>query len=228
MSSLSILHAVLGGAGLVSGAAAILAPKGRWLHRRAGAVFFFVMLGTAGSGAGLAVLKGEVNNAVAGTITAYLLLTGLMAVRQREGRAGFFELGAFLFSAGGAATAFYFAVEAVRSGGAMLGGVPYVVFASIMSLAALLDLSLVLRQGVAGRQRVARHLWRMSLGFAAAVGSFFPGQIEIFPAAVQNIRPMILLFVPVFSVLGLMLFWLARVLFTNAFGPASPTRSPAS
>ena len=68
-----------------------------------------------------------------------------------------------------------------------------------------------------GRQRVARHLWRMMLGFAAAVGSFFPGQLPIFPEWIQEIRPIIVLFIPFFGVIGLMLFWLAYVLATKRF-----------
>lgn len=217
MPWVAFFHLSMGGLGLLSGVTALFSRKGSGLHRAAGGLFFIVMLSTAASGAYMALAKAQPNNAIAGVITIYLLVTGLMTVRRREGQAGLFELAAFLLAAAGGVAAFVFAVSAVRSGTAMLGGIPYLVFAAIISLAALLDLSVVLRRGVAGRQRIARHLWRMHLGFAAAVGSFFPGQLEIFPEFIREFRPIIVLFTPPFLVLGLMVFWLARVLFTNWF-----------
>jgi hypothetical protein len=49
------------------------------------------------------------------------------------------------------------------------------------------------------------------------VGSFFPGQLEMFPVWIQNIRPLILLFIPPFSVAGIMLVWLVYVVFSKRF-----------
>jgi hypothetical protein len=68
-----------------------------------------------------------------------------------------------------------------------------------------------------------RHLWRMHLGFFAAVGSFFPGQLEMFPEWIQSIRPIILLFIPPFSVAGIMLVWLAYVMFSKRFAAKAAT-----
>jgi hypothetical protein len=92
-------------------------------------------------------------------------------------------------------------------------------------MCALLDLTVILRRGIAGRQRIARHLWRMHLGYFTAVGSFFPGQLQFFPEYIQNIRPLILLFIPPFSVAGLMIFWLLYVWLTKRFaGAVAATR----
>ncbi len=55
----------------------------------------------------------------------------------------------------------------------------------------------------------------MLLGFFVAFGSFFPGQIHLFPEYIQETKPVILLFLPAFSIIALMFFWLARVLFTG-------------
>jgi hypothetical protein len=210
-------HLAAGVIGLLSGATALAARKGSRLHRTAGTVFLIAMLTTAGSGALFGLAKGRINDAIAGILTLYLLATGWMAVRRRPGETGLFERGAFLFAAAMAVIAFYSAIVAVRSGTAMLGGIPYLVFASIVSMAAALDLNAILRGGLSGRQRVARHLWRLHLGFAAAVGSFFPGQIDFFPDYVRSIRPMIILFAPPLVVVGLMLFWLARVRFSDGW-----------
>lgn len=217
MTPETIIHASVGTIGLLSGAAALWAVKGSHPHKRAGMVFFFAMSATAASGAYLGFASAEIGNGIAGIVTLYLLITSWMTVRRAEGKSGFFEIGAFLFSSAAAAAAIYSAISALQSDDALLGGIPYVVIAFIITIAALADLSVVIRRGLRGRQRVARHLWRMMLGFSAAVGSFFPGQLPIFPEWVQQIRPIIILFIPFFMVIGLMLFWLIYVLVTKTF-----------
>jgi hypothetical protein len=211
----AILHASVGALSILTGIVALTARKGSLLHRRAGTVFFVVMLVTAATGTYLGFLSEELGNAVAGIVTLYLVATSWVTVRRAEGKVGAFEVGAFLFAAAGAVLASYAAFTAVRSGSAMFGGLPYIIVAAIITLAALADLSVLLRRGLRGKQRVARHLWRMQLGFAAAVGSFFPGQLEHFPEAIQDVRPIILLFIPFFTVIGVMLAWLIVVLFTR-------------
>lgn len=217
MSPEAILHATAGVIAMISGIAALIAVKGSRPHKRAGTVFFLALSSTAASGVYLGFASNDVNNAIAGIVTLYLVVTAWMAVRRGERQAGLFEIGAFLFAGAGAAAAIYFAAQAVRSGDAMFGGLPYVIIASIITLAALADLSVVVRRGLAGRQRIARHLWRMTLGFAAAIGSFFPGQLEIFPEYIREIRPIIILFIPFFSVIALLFFWLGYVLLTTKF-----------
>lgn len=211
----AILHVGAGVLGLVSGVIALTARKGARLHRRAGTVFFAVMLTTAATGTYLGFLSDELGNAIAGIVTIYLLTTSWVTIRRGEGEIGAFEAGAFVFAAIGAVVAYYAAFVSIRSGSALLGGIPYVTIATIVLLAAIADLSVLLRRGVSGKQRVTRHLWRMQLGFAAAVGSFFPGQLEHFPQFIQDIRPIILLFIPFFTVIGVMLAWLIVVLFTR-------------
>jgi hypothetical protein len=140
-----------------------------------------------------------------------------MTVRRPEGQVGWFEIGAFAFAGLGSVVATYGAVTALQDPEALLGGIPATVFAVVITLMALADLSVLIRRGLRGRQRIARHLWRMMLGFAAAIGSFFPGQLQFFPQWVQQIRPIIILFVPFFAVIGLMFFWLGYVLTTRRF-----------
>lgn len=215
MSPEALFHVTFGALGLLTGVAALSARKGSSLHRRAGTAFFVVMLTTAASGTYLGFQGGELGNAVAGIVTIYLMTTSWVTIRRGEGEVGAFEIGAFLFAAFAAVLAYYAAYTSIRSGTALLGGIPYLTIATIILLAAIADLSVLLRRGVRGRQRVARHLWRMQLGFAAAVGSFFPGQIEHFPQFIKDVRPFILLFIPFFAVIGLMFGWLLVVLFTR-------------
>jgi hypothetical protein len=221
----SILHFSAGAVGLASGVTALAVRKGGAVHRAAGTLFFLAMLTTAGSGVYLGFARGQPNNAVAGIITLYLIVTSWMTVRRPEGKTGAFELAAFLFAASGAAAAYYLVYDEMQKGTAFMGGVPNLIFASIIALAAALDLSVILRRGIGGRQRIARHLWRMHLGFAAAVGSFFPGQLHRLWPELLHVKPFIVLFTPPFAVLGLMVFWLVVVLFTSWDGErGSPAR----
>jgi uncharacterized membrane protein len=220
MSVEVLFHASFGALGLLSGSLALWARKGSLLHRRPGTVFFATMMTTAASGAYLGFATSVLGNAIAGVVTIYLLTTSWMTIRRPEKQIGVFDLGAFLFAAAAAVAACWAAFAAVRSGAALLGGAPYMVIATIVAFAALSDLSVLMRRGLRGRQRVARHLWRMLLGFAAAVGSFFPGQLSFFPQFIQDVRPFILLFIPFFSVIAAMIGWLIVVLFTRWYEAA--------
>jgi hypothetical protein len=81
-----------------------------------------------------------------------------------------------------------------------------------ITLAALGDLSVVLRRGVSGAQRIARHLWRMCFGLLIAVGSFAAQGSDALPSAVRGPE---LLFSSMILVLVVMVYWLVRVLVTD-------------
>ncbi len=212
-----LFHGLAGALGLISGAAALIARKGERLHRAAGTAFFWVMLATAASGAALGVMGGEHANAIAGVLTIYFIATSWLTVKRIERQTGLWEIVAMICAAAGSAAAFYFAYDSVQKGTALLGGIPFFTFSAVAALCAALDLSVIVRRGLTGRQRIARHLWRMCLGFFIAVGSFFPGQLQLFPDYVRSVQPMIVLFIPAFSVVGVMLAWLGIVSLTRKF-----------
>lgn len=215
MEASVLLHAGAGAVGLIAGSIALFVRKGERIHRAAGATFFIAMMTTAFSAVFLAVPKGEITNAIAGLLTIYFIGTSWLVVKRGERQTGVIEIVALLYAAAGSAAAFYIAYDSVQSGTALLGGAPFYIFSAVAALCALLDLSVILRRGLAGKQRIARHLWRMCLGFFIAVASLLPGQLQFFPDYIQNAEPVILLFIPAFSVIAVMLFWLVRVLFTG-------------
>lgn len=212
-----MFHATAGAIGMISGLTALATTKGGRLHRSAGTVFVLSMTVLGVSGALLGLAKGQTGNAIAGVLTLYFLATAWMAARRKDGQTGLFEIGACLLATAGGMIAFTGAILSVRDGTALLGGVPGFGFAIVITLCALLDLSVILRGGVSGVARIARHLWRMHLGLFIAVGSFFPGQLQFFPDYIQHIRPLILLFIPPFAVVGVMLFWLVRIRLERRF-----------
>jgi hypothetical protein len=168
----------------------------------------------------LSIQIGNPGFAISGALVIYMLLTAWMAARQPDGKWGAVEVFGFLFAAVGAAASVYGGVVSLQNGTAFMGGIPAFAFGGVIGLAALGDLSVVLRRGLRGRQRIARHLWRMHMGLFAAVGSFFPGQLQFFPPWVREVEPVILLFLPAFSIVGIMLVWLGVVFFTRKFATA--------
>jgi hypothetical protein len=91
---------------------------------------------------------------------------------------------------------------------------PYFFIGSVAVLALAGDIRVLVRGGISGAQRIARHLWRMCFALFIASSSVFLARQHLFPALMRKTG--VLIFLSVLPVL-LMIFWLARVLFTNAF-----------
>jgi uncharacterized membrane protein len=217
-----MFHALAGGVGLLSGVGALIARKGSTPHRIAGNTFVAAMLTTGVTAIYLGVTRDQSGNAVGGLLVIYMLATAWVAAKRRDNQSGVFEVAAFVVAAAGAVGAFWFTLQATAAGTALLGGIPGFIMSGVAAMTAALDLRVILRRGLAGKQRIARHLWRMHLGFFAAAGSFFPGQLQFFPDYIQQIRPTILLFIPAFSIILLMAYWLVRVLFTRWYDRGEP------
>jgi uncharacterized membrane protein len=211
------LHILAGLTGIVSGAVALYALKGGTLHRKSGMVFVYAMLFMAGSGAVIAALRTQRINVVAGVLTFYLVLTGLLTVRRRAAGFPWIDLGAMLVGVAGGLASAGFAVQAAGSPTGKLDGMsaaPGFLFAGVALLATLGDVRMMLAGGFQGARRLSRHLWRMCFALFIAVASFFLGQAQVFPTALRRSG---LLAIPVLVVLVLMFFWMARVRFTQRF-----------
>lgn len=113
--------------------------------------------------------------------------------------------------------------EAIGTRASAPGVPPFmdIFMSSVILLAGLGDLRMLVR-GIAGIRRIARHLWRMCFGWFIATGSFFLGQQQLFPA---RLRGSPLLLVLALLPLMLLIFWLIRVRFTNAFKKMSRPRA---
>jgi len=82
-----------------------------------------------------------------------------------------------------------------------------VVFAALAGFAGWQDLRVARLGGVAGPERLKRHLWRMCAALTIAAFSFFLGQQDEFPKALQGPHNMI----PPLAVLSAMAFWLVKL-----------------
>lgn len=213
-----VLHVGGGAVSLLAGAVALAAPKGRPVHRAAGTLFVLAMLVMAGFAIFVALQRGQGLNAVAGAFTLYLVVTAWLAVKRPDGTLGSAEVVSVLVASSIAVTGVMVGWRGMAGEG-IPPGVPYV-FAGMAALAAVCDLSVILRRGVSGAARVARHLWRMCTALFIASASFFLGQMDEIPPALHGPH----LFVLALAPLAALLFWMIRVHVTRAFKsvPARP------
>lgn len=218
-SALLAVHIGMGILGVVTGAAALTFTKGSGPHRVAGTVFVLAMLFMAATASVLAAMKSDSGLAVGGLMTIYFIATAWVAGRRKDGETGVFEIVAFVAAlalAGLIATSAYALATGVTK--APNPVFPYALYgiSAAIALAAVADLSVVLRRGLVGAQRIARHLWRMCFGLFIAVGSFMAQGARALPTDVR----LPLLLGSIALVLGLMFFWLVRVLLTNWYARA--------
>src|SRR5882762_1578435 len=202
-----VIHICGGLVGLLSGAAALAFRKGSQRHRKAGNIFFISMV-TLGSTAAY------LGNVFGGASALYLVTTGWLTARRREGETTIFDWGALLF---GLAVGVPIVTDGLRIASGSIPpkpGVPVgmiLFLGSVVLLAAAGDVRMLVRGGVFGTQRVARHLWRMCFGLFIATGSFLAQRRVI--AFLGGPKILLLSALP----LILMIFWLIRVRFKNAY-----------
>lgn len=217
------LHITAAGVGLVSGALALVYRKGSALHRRAGDWFVASMLVMAGIGTAVAPFLPQRGSAVGGAFTLYLVVTGWMTMRRKPGSIGRFETFALLYVAGVVAADLFFGWQAASNPSGELDGIPaapHFIFAAVAAIAGFGDLRVIRHGGISGVQRFARHLWRMCVALFIATLSFFLGQQQVFPEALQG-SP--LLFIPELALLAVLVYWLIRIRVGRRFrGSATP------
>jgi uncharacterized membrane protein len=224
-SPILVLHISAGIIGILSGTAAMSFRKGSPRHALAGKVFVISMLTMAAGAVYLAALKHQNNNVGGGLLTFYLVATAWVTAKRRDGQTSIFDWVALLIPLWAGIGGWINGFEAAHSPTGSKYGVPagmHFFLGSVMLLAAAGDVRMLLRGGVFGAQRIVRHLWRMCFGLFIATGSFFLGQgSKVFPAFILKTN---ILFIPAILPLILLIFWLFRVRFTNAYRRMSMAR----
>jgi len=217
-SPILILHISAGILGMMSGTAAISFRKGSPRHALAGRVFVTSMLTMAAAAVYLAIVKHQPNNLGGGILTCYLILTAWLTARRRDGETSKYDWSALLIPLAIGVLGWSNGVHAFFSETGSKYGVPagmHLFMGTVCLLAAAGDVRMLLRGGVFGTQRVARHLWRMCFGLFIATGSFFLGQaVKVFPFLANQID---LLIIAAVLPLLLLIFWLLRVRFSAAY-----------
>jgi uncharacterized membrane protein len=234
-------HICAGTLGLLSGTAAISFRKGSRRHALAGKIFVASMLTMAVAAVYLAIVRHQSNNIGGGILTFYLIGTAWLTARRRDGETSRFDWIVLLIPLTLGILTWMNGLKVVRSGASSQDGVPVGMMffmGSVMLLAAAGDVRMLVRGGVFGPKRIARHLWRMCFGLFIAAGSFFLGPSNrplrllstvgfgkhLSPALFSTGLYLILSLLP----LILLIFWLIRVRFKNAYTGNSIQVSSAS
>jgi hypothetical protein len=229
-SPILLVHICAGTLGLLSGTAAMTFRKGSPRHALAGKVFVASMLTMAVGAVYLAITRHQPNNVGGGILTFYLIGTAWLTARRRDGETSRFDWVLFLIPLALGVLTWINAIQVVRSGATSQDGVPVGMsffMGSVMLLAAVGDVGMLVRGGLFGAKRIARHLWRMCFGLFIAAGSFFLGPSNrplrllskvglgqhLSPALFSTTLYLILTILP----LILLIFWLVRVRLTNAY-----------
>jgi hypothetical protein len=229
-SPILIVHICGGSLGLLSGTAAMTFRKGSPRHVLAGKVFVASMLTMGVFAVYLAITRHQPSNIGGGFLTVYLIGTAWLTARRRDGETSRFDWAVFLIPLAIGILLWMNGIKVLRSGVGSPDGVPVGMMffmGSICLLAAAGDVRMLVRGGVLGAKRIARHLWRMCFGLFIAAGSFFLGPSNrplrllsavgvgkyLSPALFSTSLYLILTILP----LILLIFWLVRVRFTNAY-----------
>jgi len=229
-SPILIVHICAGSLGLLSGTAAMSFRKGSPRHVLAGRVFVASMLTMGVFAVYLAITRHQPNNIGGGILTVYLIGTAWLTARRRDGETSRFDWVVLLIPLALGILTWLNGINVVRSGESSQDGVPVGMtffMGSVMLLAAAGDVRMLVRGGVFGAKRIARHLWRMCFGLFIAAGSFFMGPSNrplrllsavrlgqhLSPALFSTGVYLVLTVLP----LILLIFWLVRVRFTNAY-----------
>jgi uncharacterized membrane protein len=210
-SPVLLLHICSGLVGLLSGAVAMVFRKGAGGHRVAGNVFVVSMLSLAASGVYLALIKSQPGNVLGGTLTFYLVATAWLTARRRNVETGIADWFGLLAVSTLLAFMATFGIQAATSPTGLKYDYPpgpYFFLGTVAFFATVGDIHLLVRGGVSGANRLARHLWRMCFALFIASMSIFLARQQLFPALLRKTGTLyVLSFLPI----ALMIFWLIRV-----------------
>lgn len=217
MMALLPFHVTAGLLSIAAGLVALTVLKGGTLHRQSGLVFVYAMLVMGSTGFLMAAIKPDLGTALGGALSAYLVITGLLATRARGPHARRIDTIILLVALGLTLTYATFGISARSSPTNRYDGYPsqlYFIFGSVTLLATIGDARLLIAGGIQGARRLTRHVWRMGLATFIATASFFLGQMKVIP---KPLRIVPLLMLPVLYVMALGLYWVIRVRFGKGY-----------
>jgi hypothetical protein len=240
-SPILLVHILAGTAGLLSGTAALCFRKGSRRHVLAGRIFVASMLAMALGAVYLAIARDQPNNIGGGLLTFYLIATAWLTARRKRGETSPFDWVALVIPLAIGVLGWLNGIEALRSPSGAKYGVPggmHLFMGSVSLLAAAGDVRMLLRGGIVGAPRIARHLWRMCFGLFIAAGSFFLGPANrplrlltqvglgrrLSPAFFSTTLYVVLSVLPLF----VLIYWLLFVRFSSLYKTKPPQVAPAT
>lgn len=226
------IHIIAGLMAIMSGAVAMYATKGSPIHRKSGTVFTISMLVMTTSAAIVSFfLRTDHVTGVVAIFTAYLVCTSWLVTKRtvKESKAILegLALSAAILGTYSLTLWFDFLTDPKTLITKNSPPQALLVFGTISFICAALDLRLIWAGQIAGAQRLIRHLWRMCFAMLIATGSFFTGQMQVFPNFIRksSVMGIPVLAIPVLLVLLTSMYWLVRTLIKRQ---RSGFRTPAT
>ena len=190
---------------LVFGYIALYASKGGAVHRKSGMGLVIAMITMSLTGALIAAFKPDRGSMIAGALTFYFVITGLLTVK-RVPRARQIEIAAMCFALAFGAFAIWAGTWLARRG--RPEAAPMFLFSAMSILAAFGDWKMLRSGELTGKPRLKRHLWRLCFAMWIAAASFFWGPPNRVP---EIIRIPALLPIPVLTPIVAMFYWMWRL-----------------
>jgi len=219
---LILIHVCAAIVGIISGYVALIFKKGSGRHQVAGTMFCIAMMVMTTSAAYIAAFLRPVPiNVVAASLTFYLVSTAWVAARRREASVNAFDWAALILGLAVTVDGIGLGFQVVGSASGKFAPV-YFIFGSVAFLFSMGDVRMLMRGGVSGAKRIARHLWRVSFALLIAILSLYPGQAKLFSAAMRESK---LIFAPHIFLVVSMFYWLWRIRFRRK---QAASRAPVS
>jgi hypothetical protein len=198
-----VFHIIAGLIVLLNSIVALSFSKGGRIHRASGNLFFLAFLCMT---VGATFITDDPTIAILAT---YYVATAWAIVLRPEKKTGYFEIAAFIVVSIISIRLFIDAMAATRDFEIFVN----YLFGSVAAISAMLDLNMIVRGGLSGAHRIARHLWRMCYALLGAVASFTANTSDKWPEFLNDNSL-------IYLVVAIMFFWLFRVLFTKWFNKA--------
>lgn len=222
-------HILSGAIAILTGFTAMLVRKGSPLHRQCGNVFFVTMIGMGLGAAYLGFMQNSSGDIVSGVLVVYLVVTAWLTVKRKPDSIGAIEYGAFIVVSIGVFVSAYSVYMASVSDTGRYNGNTTVIHGIgffVLALMAAGDLNNILSRGLSGKQRLARHLWRMCFAVFVAAGPIFIARIDVFPEFISTTIGRQLLFAVPFVPILLLCYWLIRIRFARSFNSLRTQTEP--
>jgi len=215
---IAFIHLVAGTITVLAGAIAMMSQKGKFLHRFVGNLYLGCMIALSLSGLYLSFTRSIVFTVFLSILALYLVVTGWLAAKRKDGATGGLEkvaMFAIAISALACAISGFMTPVVLASPEDVPPAIAYYVLAGLAAFFGFLDYKVIKSSGVSGKRRIARHLWRMCLSMFLATTIFFVGNGNLLPELFHN--PYILT-APTLAVVVITVFWICRVLLTDWWG----------
>ncbi|WP_395372892.1 hypothetical protein [Marinicella sp. W31] len=209
-------HIGTGIVSVLSGGVALFSKKGYQRHVKFGRVFVWAMIISSiiGSLLGLMNYSEMFITFSAGVLAFTLIAGGVLTIKSKRTKPSRFELILAIINALNVMALMAVGTLAVIQYESVLFGfhaADYFFLGGMALICLLGDVVYFLGKRAEYHHKIARHLWRMCLGFFIAAGSAFTGPGKtVFPVSIQESG---LLSLPEIIILLLMVFWLIRTLY---------------